>query len=316
MVMKRILLYFALIALCGCQALSSSSTVSQSSQSSESEECPDEPAIALTVGNVREVSLNNQAIVESGRVGTRKPIGFAFEAKQGQKLSYQTDKDLCIWVYAPNNELLETTVLPKAGKYIIQVSALKGSTTFDLEMGLDGATQSSKTVPRSPTTANKSSPSSSSATASSSASLSQNDAVNLIGRWQRAKRKIFAPPYDRSLGAEFLTGEAYVKNLGGTGSVNWLQNNNGYYTYRLQEVNGVENFSASGNQATIEVITSEQRTLCLNGRPKYGENTAFDKSLVRYELTLSGGKWKIERYQGVRSIQKTGNPATSCQVVQ
>jgi len=307
MVMKRILLYFTLVALCGCQALSSSLTASKSSKSSESEECPDEPAIALTESNVRDVSLNNQAIIESGRVGTRKPIGFAFEAKQGQKLSYQTDKDLCIWVYAPNNDLLKTTVLPNAGKYIIQVSALKGSTTFDLEMGLDVAIQSSATASKSSTAA----------TAGSSTSLSQDDAVNLVKRWQRAKRKIFAPPYDRSLGAELLAGEAYIKNLGGSGSVSWLQNNNAYYTYRLQEVNSVENFSASGNQATIEVVTSEQRTYCSNGRPSYdGSNTAFDKSLVRYELTLTGGKWKIERYKSVRTIQQGGNPATSCRVVQ
>jgi hypothetical protein len=294
MVMKRLPLSLIVLTLQGCP----------SSITGASNNCPAEPNIVLDPKNVQEVILSSQMLSEPGIANKDKSIGYAFEGKKGQKLKYETDDDICVWLYTPDSEILNTTVLPKTGKYIIQVSATKGSKTFKIAMGLD-VVESAQTPPGSSSTSSSSS--------SSAGSISQDEAVELITNWQRAKRKIFAPPFDRDLGYQLLTGEAYRKNVGAAdGSVAWLSNNNAYYTYGLQEVDSVSNFSQNGNNAIIDVITSEQRTLCLNGRPIYDKNTTFSKSKVRYDLRWDSGQWKIENYNTIQSISSSANLNPSC----
>jgi hypothetical protein len=62
--------------------------------------------------------------------------GFTFDAQSGQKLSYATAENVCVWVFTPDNKLLNTQTIPQSGKYTIQVSAPKGSTTFNLTLSL------------------------------------------------------------------------------------------------------------------------------------------------------------------------------------
>jgi hypothetical protein len=265
--------------------------------------CPEEPEVVLNSKNVDEVTLNNQMVKKSGLVSQNKSKGYSFKAQKGQRVTYETKQDICVWLYSPENELLDDTTLKKDGKYILQVSAPKGSTTFDIAMGLD--VDSSTPTPASTPTPDS--------TNSSSVSLTQDEALELVKRWQQAKRRIFASPFDGSLGAELLTEKAYAKNVTNyDSSMNWLRNNNAYYTYGLQEVNSVVNFNPSGNTATIEVITSEERTLCLNGRPSKDGNTGYSRSQVRYYLQLDQGRWKIQDYQTIKSINKTYNPNASC----
>ncbi len=148
-----------------------------------------------------------------------------------------------------------------------------------------------------------------------SVKLSQEEVVDLIKNWQRAKRKIFAPPFDRQLGGEFLTGEHYRTRISNAdSSVDWLQNNNAYYTYRLQTIDKVENFLHNKNNAIIDVIIPEQRTLCLNGKPSSDQNTIDSISKVRYYLRFDNGKWKIEDHDTTQSIRKQSNPNISCQI--
>lgn len=300
--MKRILLYFLILTTFGLQACPKPSNSSESTTNrSVSGECPEKPGIVLSK-NVQQVALNSQMSKESGIVSQTKSIGYAFDAQKGQKLTYKTNENVCVWVYTPDSELLNNAVLPKAGKYTIQISAPKGSTTFELAMGLDVADSSS----------NNTASSSNSSNFSNSSPITQEEAVNLVKKWQQAKGKIFARPFDRSLGSEILTGEAYGKNIGNyDSSMNWLQNNNAYYTYGLQQVDSVKNFIANSNQATIEVITTEERTLCTNGRPN-SENTAYDTSRVRYNLQFYEGKWKISSYDSLEQIRKTDNSHPSC----
>jgi hypothetical protein len=73
-------------------------------------------------------------------VSNNKSVGYTFEAKAGQKLKYQTDTDICIWVYTPDNQVVSSKDLPQTGRYTIQVSAPKGSKTFELNMSLETAT--------------------------------------------------------------------------------------------------------------------------------------------------------------------------------
>lgn len=135
-------------------------------------------------------------------------------------------------------------------------------------------------------------------------SFTQEEAVNLLERWQNAKSQIFAYPFNRELGAELLTGKSYYDNIGNPeGSVAWLQDNASYYTYDLQSIDSVENFAVNEDYATIEVIVTEQRTL-YNQYGNIDRNASgFDTRLVRYNLESENGQWKIADYQTIKKIK-------------
>lgn len=150
--MKKLFLYFTLLMTCGCQALSQASQ--QSIQTSTG--CLEKPKTTLSKDNVEEISLSEQTVSKSGKASADKSIGYTFEAEAGQQLSYRTSDDICIWIYTQDNKLLNSGKLTQTGKYTLQVSAPKGSTTFNLEMSLDTLQASSSSTPTS-TTANLSS---------------------------------------------------------------------------------------------------------------------------------------------------------------
>lgn len=130
--------------------------------------------------------------------------------------------------------------------------------------------------------------------------LTEEKAVALLNSWQNSKRKIFAYPFDLKLLKKYHIGQKYQDNVG---SVNWLRNNNAYYKYGVQSIDSVEEFIASGNRATIDVVITEQRTFYMNNRVINDGNTAFDTRLVRYNLISENGQWKIEDYNTVKKIK-------------
>ena len=67
-------------------------------------------------------------------------MGYTFQGQAGERLNYQTNQNICVWVYTPERQLLSDPILPTTGRYTIQVSALKGSTTFELKMSLGNTT--------------------------------------------------------------------------------------------------------------------------------------------------------------------------------
>jgi serine/threonine protein kinase len=137
-----------------------------------------------------------------------------------------------------------------------------------------------------------------------SSSITQQEATSLINNWLSAKKVLFAPPFDRQLGFQLTTGEAYRKNIGSDSSLQWLADHNSYYRYGVQSLDSVEKFVANGDQATIEVIVTEDRKFYRNGRLITGENTAFDTRLVRYSLQRENGTLKISDYSTVRVISR------------
>ena len=137
---KIALLYMALLTVNACSASSQTNNVS-----SISNQCPDKPQEKekLALNNVKLISLDRQKVKESGMINPGKNLGYAFEAKSGQKLSYQTKDDICIWVYTPDNQLLNSSVLPQTGKYTIQLASRQATKTFELEMSLDAVLEAS-----------------------------------------------------------------------------------------------------------------------------------------------------------------------------
>ena len=138
---------------------------------------------------------------------------------------------------------------------------------------------------------------------STSSPITRDAALALVNKWQESKKYIFAPPYNHELGAQLTTGEAYRKNISYDGSSrDWLVSNNAYYRYGVQSIDSVGAFAANGDQATIEIAMTEDRTFYKNGKVVNDENTAFDKRLVRYSLQMSDGQLKISDYKTVKDL--------------
>lgn len=146
---RRALLCFMLLIVSGCNA----SVQSANTVNSTSNECPEKPAGPLASNDVKSVSLGSQTVKETGMVSSGKYLGYTFSAEAGQKLSYRTTENICTWIYTPDNQLLNSTEVPQNGKYIMQVSALTGSTTFEIEMSLEETEQVAKIPALQPTAA-------------------------------------------------------------------------------------------------------------------------------------------------------------------
>lgn len=122
-----------LLLVCGCQGIDQSH---DKQITSINQECPEQPLTKLSVNNVKEITLTKKTITESGKINQMTALAYTFQANAEQKLMYQTNQDLCIWIYTPDNQLLKATTLPKKGKYIIQLESRQGSQNFDINLSL------------------------------------------------------------------------------------------------------------------------------------------------------------------------------------
>lgn len=291
--------------------------IDQSEESNQAQtndnECPEKPE-KLDPKNVEKINLNDEGTTVSDQLTASEALGYTFRGEEGQKLMYSTEEELCMWVYTPDNELLEGLELPTDGSYTVQISIPQGAKTFELGMVLREPNFSSGTSAKT----NNPSNNSSNFNSNTDSSLDSEKAVQLIREWQQAKRQIFAPPYDRRLGEELLTGQAYAKRIrqsdGSESSVDWLENNNAYYTYRSQAVDEVNHFQSLNDSAFLDVVISEARTLCLDSKAVQ-DNTAQDKMLVRYDFQYVEGKWKILGIETKDVINRRDNPNPSCRII-
>ena len=106
--------------------------------------------------NVETIDFSAKKITEKGSVSWNKSVGYSFVAQAKQELNYKTGEDICITLYTPENQIIQSGVLPVDGKYLIQISVSKGSTTFKLEMNLETVTAASSSIPTiSPISINK-----------------------------------------------------------------------------------------------------------------------------------------------------------------
>jgi hypothetical protein len=133
--MKKLLIYSTFLSIIGCQP-GMNPIASISSNSVSSSGCADKPTGSLSKKDVEEIVLNEGTITKSGQVNASKYHGYTFTAKSGEKLVYKTNQDICIWVYTPDNQLINSPILPLDGNYTVQVAAMGGSTTFDLALQL------------------------------------------------------------------------------------------------------------------------------------------------------------------------------------
>ncbi len=128
--MNKFYLVFIIALLVGCQQPSNPIVIPSVSK------CPEKLVPSLKGENVKTISLNTQEVKESGTAYLDTSIGFSFDAQSGQDFTYRTNDDICIWVYTPDTQILTGSKLPRNGKYIVQVSAPRGQTTFNISMKL------------------------------------------------------------------------------------------------------------------------------------------------------------------------------------
>jgi hypothetical protein len=226
---------------------------------------------------VKPVSLDTQVLREKGQLKAGQDLGYRFEGKAGQNLSFRTKEDICVWIYAPDNSLLTDGKLPINGKYIVQVGALKGGTSFGLDITLgDLSTASNPSNPSNPSTTPD--------------SFTRQAALDLVDQWLEAKAKVFAPPFDVALASRLTTGRVYEDISKADGSVNWLRNNNAYYRYGKHKVSSTGNFSATASSAKIDVEINQPLSYYENNQLVKSETTS---DIYQFTFQFENGSWKI-----------------------
>ena len=248
------------LGLCSCQSLSD---ISQ-------EKCPNIPSGSLT--NPEAINIDGKTFQKTGTISSDNDMGFVFQGKQGQKLSYSSnDNDkLCVWVYTPDNKIFSGVELPVNGTYAIHLASLEKTTTFEIEMKLSNPkTETTKT---------------------SISSISQQKAVNLIQKYLEAKKEMFAPPYNRRIIAGIATEEFSQKALG---AIDWLERNGAYYRYQVQKIDSVEEFVSEGNTVAIKVKITEDYTLYNSDGSIDNSSSNFRTLTVIYNMKLTNGNLKI-----------------------
>ncbi|MDB9540883.1 hypothetical protein [Anabaenopsis arnoldii] len=99
-------------------------------------DCSQTSKVNLNQQNITEVVLDEQMLVKSGRVTATEAVGYRFDAQPGQTFTYNTNDDICIVVYTPDNQIITSGELPTRGKYILQVSSPQNDRAFGLGMSL------------------------------------------------------------------------------------------------------------------------------------------------------------------------------------
>jgi len=292
--MKRALAIAFLLLAQGCdlpQRIGGASSIS----------CPTEPSETLGPDDIEQVTLNQGPVEVTGVVGQGHPRGYAFEGQPGQQLSYDPGNNICVWVYAPNSNLVSDLTLQLEGKYILHVATPNSSTDYALRMGFGGSSEvgtssAPSNPPEGPTNVVNStqSPAPSQGVASD---LSQSQARALIQKWLDTKAEIFAPPYNRRLAAQVTTGTLYNDIAQRGGSIEWLESNSSRYIYSESEIKDVWEFDGNGDRPSLKVSIYEDRVLLKkNGRRDPAQSGASTDTFTYY-FTKENGTWKIDDYK-------------------
>jgi len=127
---------------------------SKSLTDTNTQQCSNQDKIPLKKNDVQPIVLSKQPITQSGTASHDKLIGYSFNGQSGQKLSYQTNQNICISIYTPDNQILSSRELSTNGKYVIQISAPQDSINFSLMLSLEDVAA----VPASPLSTTTSEP--------------------------------------------------------------------------------------------------------------------------------------------------------------
>jgi len=124
--------------------------------------------------------------------------------------------------------------------------------------------------------------------------ISQAEAKSLVDQWLTVKQQIFAPPFDTDIADQLVAaGPLWTDLTKPGGSIEWLRNNNSYYTYSAARVNEVISFSPSETMPSIVVSVTEDSVL---HSPRGSEPSSNTRNWV-YTFKQEGGSWKLWDYR-------------------
>ncbi|NEP54951.1 MAG: DUF4101 domain-containing protein, partial [Moorea sp. SIO3C2] len=120
--------------------------------------------------------------------------------------------------------------------------------------------------------------------------INEEEAKEVIEKWQQVKKKVFAPPFDKYLLAQVTTGDLYRGITEPNGRIDSLKKNNAYFEYTYQSVDKIESLKLEKSCVVVTAIVSQSRTKYQNG--KVSEKVT-ETERMRYGLEKSDGVWKI-----------------------
>ena len=124
--------------------------------------------------------------------------------------------------------------------------------------------------------------------------LSELDARAIVEQWLTVKSQIFAPPFDTDLADKIVASGPLWADITKTGgSIDWLRNNDSYYSYSTIKVNQVVRFLPSATMPSIVVSVTEDSIL---HSPKGNKATSSNSNWI-YTIKEEGGAWKIWDYR-------------------
>lgn len=280
---KKFLLFFCLLTTTACQAISPTPT-----KTTRTGKCSEDPAqVALT--KTEDISID-KGIKVSGTVREGEYVGYTFNSKQPDELSWSSDKSICVWVFSQDLTLLKDNKLPKAGKYTIQVTVPQGTTTFNLDLKL------ASTVVVTPSPTPVAATPSPKATPISETAAFENEAKELVQSYLSAKKDIFGRSYNKDAARVYTTGLLLQDIIKPGGSVDWLNSNGYYYEYRESKVDRVWS-SANDTNPRIIVRVIENRTLYRSDRSIDYSQSGESISNFIYYLAKEDSRWKIRDFR-------------------
>ena len=126
---------FQLIPFLALGILTACVPMKNGEQTSVSGPCPSSPTMALLPENIESVDPLGETIERQGSID-QTAIGYRFTGKEGDELNYAIDPELCVWIFAPDNQPVNSTTLPMDGNYVIQIQPKAKKEDFSLSFRL------------------------------------------------------------------------------------------------------------------------------------------------------------------------------------
>lgn len=124
--------------------------------------------------------------------------------------------------------------------------------------------------------------------------LTASKSIKIVGQWLGVKAQIFAPPYNTKIADNIVAnGPLWVDLTKKNGSIQWLRDNNSYYSYKKIHINNVISYEPSQTMPIIVLSITEISTL----HSPNGNETSDNSNVWAYTLKREGGQWKIWDYK-------------------
>jgi serine/threonine protein kinase len=136
------------------------------------------------------------------------------------------------------------------------------------------------------------------ATSQAADSISEPEVRSLIDSWFQAKRLMFGKGYSYEAANAVSTGVLLNDITKPNGSIDWLKSNNAEYQFGVQKIDSISRIVSNGDDATVEIQATEDRTLYRDGRVDPTQ-TDFKSKTTVYTLKRSGSRWKIADYKNI-----------------